>query len=187
MTKTPLVAVSAGGTSDELSSYGIGVEHIEELMVRLTMQLLSDGCRVAYGGTMGVTGHHLTENLIRATESWHSESLAQGIDVNNVSTWPLANYSAWPYYLNITKDARAKLIGICHFIDVDPLDITRSTLTELRMEDTKDPKKPGLSPTSRLNAARALTQMRNVASKDTDLRIVWEVRSKVRQVGYREF
>lgn len=38
-----LIALSAGGNNDELATHGLGVEHVEELMVRLSMKLLKDG------------------------------------------------------------------------------------------------------------------------------------------------
>jgi len=55
-----LIALSAGGMNDELAVHGIGLEHMEELMVRMAMRLLADGHRLSFGGTLGDPEKDLT-------------------------------------------------------------------------------------------------------------------------------
>ena len=160
------IALSAGGKSAELAAHGLGTEHIDELMVRLARKLLKDGHRLAFGGTIGVSGQTLTENLIDAALSWLDEDSARKSDVKEPETWPLVNYSAWPFYKQVTNERRAQLVGVCRFVDVDPPSISQPELTA-SVDDLS------VNPQARLHAADALTAMREQSAQETDLRIVW--------------
>ncbi len=157
-----LIALSAGGSKEELAVDGIGEEHVEELMVRLAMKLLSDGHRLAFGGTLGIAGRPLTQFLIDTAQKWLDEESASKVDVTKPETWPLVNYSAWPNYVNIGEEQRAKLVGICQFVDIDPPGVARADLAA-----ATDP--------ALINryAADAMSAMRERSALETDLRIVW--------------
>jgi len=157
-----LIALSAGGINSELAAHGIGEEHVEELMVRIAMRLLADGHRLSFGGTMGVAGQPLTEHLIETCQKWLAEESASQVDVTQPTTWPLVNYSAWPNYSKITQEQRARLVGICHFVDVDPVGVTRAQL-----DTVNDPA------AIKRHSANALSAMRERSAKETDLRVVW--------------
>lgn len=162
-----LIALSAGGKNNELATHGIGEEHVEELMVRMAMRLLADGHRLSFGGTLGVAGQPLTEHLIETCQKWLAEESAGQVDVTQPTTWPLVNYSAWPNYCRITEEQRARLVGICRFVDVDPPEISRSELDSLT-----DP-----AAVNRYSAD-ALSAMRERSASEADLRIVWGGRIK---------
>lgn len=162
-----LIALSAAGLNSELAAHGIGLEHVEELMVRMAMRLLADGHRLSFGGTLGDPGKDLTKYLIETAERWLDDDAAQKVDVTKPETWPLVNYAAWPHYKNITEEQRARLVGICQFINIDPPGVPESVL--------KAELEPGVE---KKHNANALTAMRERSAHDADLRIVWGGRIK---------
>lgn len=169
-----LVALSAGGKPDELAAQGIGIEHVQELMVRLSMKLLRDGHRLAFGGVMSKNARDfvgrgqpsLTDALIDTARNWLDETSAQQCDVNQPESWPLTNYAAWPFYTEISGEQRAQLVGICRFIDVDPRWVEQAELDAM-VENWQE------NPRARRYTADALTAMRDRSTLETDLRIVW--------------
>ena len=162
-----LVALSAGGLNSELAAHGIGLEHVEELMVRMGMRLLADGHRLSFGGTLGDPTKDLTKYLIETAERWLDDEAAKKVDVTKPETWPLVNYSAWPHYKKITEEQRARLVGICQFINIDPPGVPLDVLTTVV--------DPALE---KKHNASALTAMRERSAQDADLRIVWGGRIK---------
>ena len=162
-----LIALSAGGKNHELAPQGIGEEHVEELMVRMSMRLLADGHRLSFGGTLGIANQPLTEYLIDACQKWLDKESASQVDVTRPMTWPLVNYSAWPHYSNISEEQRARLVGICQFVDIDPKGVTRSQLDAATDSATRN-----------RYGADALTTMRELSAREADLRVVWGGRIK---------
>ncbi len=161
-----LIALSAGGSNRELAEQGLGIEHINELMIRMAMRLLREGHRMAFGGTLGVSSQALTEFLIHAAESWLNEESPNRSEVTLSESWPLMNWSAWPYHTFITDEQRAALVGICHFVNVDPSGVRKASL-DAALQDWE------AKPRARLYTADALSAMRDQSTRDTDLRIVW--------------
>jgi hypothetical protein len=158
-----LIALSAGGDAKELSAQGLGMEHINEMMVRLSMKLLSDGHRLAYGGTLGTPSQPLmTQALINTAQNYLHQKMARVIDVTDSKTWPLINYSAWPHYKNILAEQRALLVGVCNFIDVDPEGVSPEMLKLASEKSVIERYK-----------ADALSAMREKSAVECDLRIVW--------------
>lgn len=161
-----LIALSAGGSNDELAAQGLGIEHVNELMIRMAMRLLREGHRMAFGGTLGVSSQALTEFLIHAAESWLNEESPNHSEVTRSESWPLMNWSAWPFHTFISDEQRAALVGICHFVNVDPSGVRKASLDAAVQDWEKNPR-------ARLYAADALSAMREQATRETDLRIVW--------------
>jgi len=128
---TSLIALSAGGADKELAPYGLGMEHIDELMVRVAKTLLAGGHRLSFGGTLGNAEQDLTRYLIEAAQNWLDDASAKKCDVTRPQTWPLVNYSAWPYYRFIDDEQRARLVGVCQFINIDPDGLPESELKRL--------------------------------------------------------
>lgn len=160
------IVLSAGGDRNELAAHGLGEEHLNELMVRMAMQLLRAGHRLAFGGTLGDPTQRLTQQLIDTATNWVGDEMAKSCDVNKPETWPLTNYSAWPFHTTITDVQRARLVGICRFITIDPPKSSQDDLVKLLPDWKKNSQ-------ARLRAADALSAMREVSTRETDLRIVW--------------
>lgn len=161
-----LIALSAGGKPQELAAQGLGIEHVRELMVRLSMKLLRNGHRLAFGGILGRDDQSLTEALIDTAQNWLDEGSAKECDVTRPETWPLTSYSAWPFYTSISQEQRARLVSICRFVNVDLNGVDKSSLGDA-VEKWYD------NPQARRYVADALTAMRERSAKEADLRIVW--------------
>ncbi|MCY2968731.1 MAG: hypothetical protein NT069_34750 [Planctomycetota bacterium] len=169
-----LIGLSAGGDKIELAEEGLGLEHIEELMVRLAMRLLQQEFRLAFGGNLVEEEAPLTEHLINAALNWQSnrpvpskqDPRGETVEVNNPSTWPLLNYSAWPQSLKIDPQRQARLVGVCEFRMVRPKDTSEAELLRFSTDLEHDP-------AARRRNADALTEMRVQSTVACDLRIVW--------------
>jgi hypothetical protein len=157
-----LIAISSGGDNDELAEQGIGMDHVEEMSVRLSRRLLSDGHRLAWGGTLGDPNQRLTMRLIDSAHQWVDENAASQVDVTKPDTWPLVNYSAWDLYKSISDEQINKLVGICNFVKIDPPSVAEAELLASL--------EPGRATRLRSDA---LTAMRKFSSAQVDLRIVF--------------
>lgn len=161
-----LIALSAGGDDRELAEQGIGMEHVNELMVRISRSLLCSGRRLAFGGTLGDGKNELTRYLIETAQNWLDEGAASECDVIDPETWPLVNYSAWPYHTFISEPQRANHVGVCHFIDINPPGVPDNELTAL-LENWKT------EPQAQVYIGNSLSRMRERSTRDSHLRIVW--------------
>jgi|GEM_PF-836950 len=186
-----LIALSSNGSSVELADVGLGVEHCDELMVRLAMRLLNQNQRLAFGGTLtqsrsepdepGSQSHRCTsklaEHLISAALNWQSEQSESGFEneshttrasqsnVTKPETWPLLNYSAWPNYRNLAPEWKANLVGVCHFRNIRPSDFSDAEVLGFSA-DLNDP-------LTRRRHADALTEMHRASAKECHFRVVW--------------
>ena len=62
MTKGKFIVLAAGGKNRELERYGIGIEHVNEFVVRLARPLLQKGHRLVFGGSLNRPDEDLTQN-----------------------------------------------------------------------------------------------------------------------------
>ncbi len=177
MSKTAkLIALSAGGDDRELAAHGLGMEHVNELMVRLARQLLRDNHRLAFGGALGVPDAELTEMLISAALGWLSEDMAESADVRHPSSWPLVNYTGWPHDTLITPQRQAALVGVCQFVSVPPRGVKADELDALSAAGGTPEVRLEMWHTdlmTRRYMADALTRMRKLLTRCTALRMVW--------------
>lgn len=170
--KSLLIGLSAGGIQEELSDHGYGLEHINELMVRISRRLLSDGHQLAFGGTLGDSDNTLTDSLIDAALGWIEDEAAKRVEITKPSAWPLVNYSPWPFHTRVTTERRASLVGICRFENVDPDGVAPEDL-QRELDAWNASGQSELTPLGSLYYANALTAMRKRAAIETDMRIVW--------------
>ena len=161
-----LIALSAGGDDTELASDGVGVEHIDELMIRFSMRLLRDGHRLSFGGSLGNPDEPLTQHLIDTAIKWQDDEDSHQAIPSDPETWPLINYSGWPYYTFIDPETKARQIGICQFDEVSPKNVSSEELASLK-KDWKE------NPAARRRNADSLTLMRQRSAEQATLRIVW--------------
>ncbi len=168
------IALSAGGLDDELAAHGVGMEHVNELMARMARQLLQDGHRLVFGGTLGVPDEELTTLLIDAALGWLGENAAP-VCVTEPSSWPLVNYTGWPHYTLISPAQKAELVGVCDFVEVLPPDIQADQLAPLcAVEETRAERleRWRTDLTTRRYIAEVLTHMRQHLTQCAALRIV---------------
>jgi hypothetical protein len=171
------IVLSAGGAAEELAEHALGMEHVDELMVRLSRKLLQGGSQLAYGGILGDSKAQLTERLIDAALGWLRKESAKKCEITTPESWPLVNYAAWPYHTFVSLERRAELVGVCRFVDVPPLPATADELKRLQEIWQTDRQ-------ARRYTADSLTRMREKSTRETDLRIVWGARFVVPQAGW---
>jgi hypothetical protein len=160
-----LIALSAGGDDDELAERGLGMEHVDELMVRVAKKLLNTGNRLCFGGTLGISEKKLTQYLIETAQNWLDNAAASECDVTNPATWPLVNYAAWPHHTLISEKQRANQVGVCQFTDINPPGVPDARL--------KVPKNWKTNSQAQVYIGDSLSEMRDQSTRDSDLRIVW--------------
>lgn len=165
-TNRKLIALSAGENNEELAAQGIGTEHIDELLIRFSMRLLRDGHRLSFGGSLGEPDKPLTQHLIDTALRWLDDEEPKGTEVSKPETWPLLNYSGWPYYTSINAEVRALQVGVCQFINVPPENVSSEELDSL-IKDWKE------NPVARKRNADSLSLMRKKSAEQASLRIVW--------------
>jgi len=161
-----LIALSAGGDDDELAGRGLGMEHVDELMMRVAKKLLRTGNRLSFGGTLGDSRQKLTQYLIETAEDWLDDHAASEGDVTKPETWPLLNYSAWPFHTFISEQQRANLTGDCGFEDINPAGVPEPDLQQ-HLKDWKT------DPQAQIFIGDSLSAMREQSTRDSHLRITW--------------
>lgn len=171
--KPLLVALSAGGAERELAQHGLRGEHIDETMVRIVMRVLSAGHRLAFGGTLNDPQLTLSKQMINTTLRWANLKALDGDRsrsreyLKDPSLWPLVNYSAFPYYNSLAPQQEAGWIGFCQIIRVPPKCKLNDEDSHAKFESLELRRD-----LAKLNAD-ALSRMRKISTRCSDLRIVW--------------
>lgn len=114
------VSVSGIGNNSELQPYGMGCEHLEELLSRLTIALLTKNCQLILGGTLAKLDRAATVNLLDIAQTWLPEETLRRILLSSPHTWPFQNFLQWPDCENLTPEHHASLAGVCHLQTVFP-------------------------------------------------------------------
>lgn len=176
MTAPARVALSGGGDNAELAPFGVGMEHVDELMVTIARELLSAGISLAFGGTLQppdpaaprTDGPNLTESLVEVARGWYRQERAPGPTASGSTapeaTWPLHGYLAWPNASALTRARQASLVGIASFEEVLPPGEDKARL------DALSPTQDRLE--RALHYGRALTAMREKSTAETAVRVV---------------
>ena len=161
-----IVGLSGGGSDHDVNRAGIGAKHVSEMMVRLTRRLVEVGIQVRYGGTLSNPRENLTRVLIDVAKGWDRVSSQQRKNSTDTpQLTPLVNYAAWPFYGDIQPRQRARLTGICQFINVNP----DGSSTPL-LEPANSPAKGTRDYAVRL--ADALSAMRSLSASACHVRVV---------------
>lgn len=131
-TSSPLVAISVSFERDNLLARGLGLDHLKELLVRLTRPLLRQGVSLAYGGHWDEREDNFTYELLRlvsaeqADETEHRMASAPPATIGKEclpekpSAGRMINHTAWPHYLKITPSIEAQWINCCRIVRVTP-------------------------------------------------------------------
>ncbi|MEY3174937.1 MAG: hypothetical protein RLZZ436_2851 [Planctomycetota bacterium] len=143
------VSVSGIGNDSELQPHGIGCEHLEELLSRLTIALLRNNCQLILGGTLAKLNRTATTRLLDMAQTWLPEKTLRDISLAKPKTWPLQNYLQWPDCEQLTPEHHASLAGVCRMHPIYP---------------------PGLPPASLIGQMDASTLLRYGADSTRILR-----------------
>ena len=130
--RPPLIAIAISFERDNLLERGLGLDHLKELLVRLTRPLLRQGISLAYGGNWDEQEGNFTYELLRlvsaekAVEAEHQMvdglpgDTAQPPPAARPSAGRLINHCPWPNYLKITPAIEAQWINCCRIVRVTP-------------------------------------------------------------------
>ncbi len=130
--RPPLIAIAVSFERDKLLARGLGLDHLKELLVRLTRPLLRQGISLAYGGNWDDQEENFTYELLRlvsaekAVEAEHQMvdsspgNATQAQPAPRPSAGRLINHSAWPNYLKITPAIEAQWINCCRIVRITP-------------------------------------------------------------------
>ncbi len=172
-----LVGLSASGGDNDVRSAGIGMTHVNDLMVRMTQRLLQDGHRVAYGGTLNDMSNNLTKAVFEAAATFvDGNSFAEVNESashphpasDRLSRPPIVNYAAWPHTKYISTQVRGQQLGLCGFELIEP-----ETFKNKRLSDPAFPSESHLEKKEALWASQALTRMRAKMADDCEVRILF--------------
>lgn len=126
------VSVSGIGDDRELQPHGLGTEHLEELLSRVTIALLGQNCQLILGGTLAKVDRTATSRLLDMAQTWLSKQTLKNISLANPNSWPLQHYLQWPDCEQLTPEHHASLAGICRLQAVYPPGLpTDSVIREL--------------------------------------------------------
>jgi hypothetical protein len=148
MTGEKIIGVSISKSPD-LARFGLGQEHLNEMMVNVARTVLHLGTEdrlvsLAYGGDLRPGG------FLRILFP-----LARGEDPS-LRDWNGHLYSvlAWPYYLDLSKSEEAELINSCRFVRVTPADAGLKGVDGDRKPADDD------APEAKYQVSRCLSRMR---------------------------
>jgi len=121
-----LIAVSISFERENLLARGLGLDHLKELLVRLSRPLLRQGIDIAYGGHWGEQEGNFTYELLHLVDAEKTIEAEHRI----VATKPegsrqspvgrLINHSAWPGYRLISPTKEAQWINCCRIVRITP-------------------------------------------------------------------
>ncbi|MFM7830816.1 MAG: hypothetical protein ACKPJD_03460, partial [Planctomycetaceae bacterium] len=123
----PKVALSGIGDNSELQPHGLGCEHLEELLARLTVALLKNNSQVILGGSLARLDRTATTALIELAQTWIPEETLKLVSLGYPQTWPFQNFLQWPDCEQLTPENHAELAGICRIHSVMPRELSPET------------------------------------------------------------
>ncbi|MFN9287314.1 MAG: hypothetical protein ACK6EB_04530, partial [Planctomyces sp.] len=115
------------GDNSELQPHGLGCEHLEELLARLTVALLKNNSQVILGGSLARLDRTATTDLIELAQTWIPEETLKLVSLGYPETWPFQNFLQWPDCEQLTPEHHAQLAGICQIRSVLPRELTAET------------------------------------------------------------
>lgn len=113
----PLVAISVGNAEEQLE-LGFGEEHLAEALVRAARLLLRAGCDLAYGGDLRPQG--FTQLLLALVRAEGADRAVGAKVPKGAELRRLVNFLPWPAHRELTADHKARDLGVCRFVRVDP-------------------------------------------------------------------
>ena len=112
-----VIAFSISYQRDNMLARGMGLEHMNELLIRLARPLLRDGASLAYGGNWKETEDNFVFPLLRLVSAEQEDNSLGGPD-SSVQIGMLYNHSPWPENLRITPGIEAQWINCCRVVRI---------------------------------------------------------------------
>lgn len=116
-----VIGFSVSYERSTLLARGLGLEHLREMLLRLARPFLRQGASLAYGGNWRPSEDNFTYDLLRLISAEQEDvNVASSDSVASIGR--LYNFSAWPFYLDITPQIEAQWINCSRIIRVTQSD-----------------------------------------------------------------
>jgi hypothetical protein len=147
------------GDSEDISSEGMSMLHLQDITVEIARYLLASGYRIIYGGDIRYDKEFNFAELLKDI------SLTYRSDYKDKSVM-IENYVAFPLYKKLDASLKAKLSEVVKFVEVKPpsaLKIKAENYIQVLNRETK---------MDRYFFAECLTEMRQKMNTRLDCRII---------------
>lgn len=152
-----VIGLSVSYQRENLLARGLGLEHLRELLLRLSRPLLRHGASLAYAGHWRETEDNFTYDLLRMINAEQEDNSHGGADTG-LNIGRLYNHSPWPDFLDITPRIEAQWINSCRIVRIS------QELAGIASDDrVSDGESQPDSNRARLNVALVLSAMRRMA------------------------
>ena len=112
-----VVGFSISHEKENLLARGLGLEHLQEMVIRLARTVLRNNHNLAYGGDWGERPENFTYLLLNMISAEQQDQ--QNDSENQQKIGRLYNHLAWPFYLAVTPEIEAKWIDSCQIARID--------------------------------------------------------------------
>ncbi len=157
------IGFSVSYQRENLLARGFGLDHIQELLLRLARTVLRREGNLAYGGNWIEGEENFTYKLLELVRG-EQQDVNPGSADSPRSIGKLYNHSAWPNYLDITAGIEAQWINSCRI-----LRITQEKAGLTANETVPDSEARNKSARAVFNAAVTLSAMRRLMMKRCSL------------------
>ena len=161
-----LIGISISYERDNLLSRGLGIEHLRELLLRLSRPLLRHSGSLAYGGHWQDTEDNFTFELLRLVSAERLDTSAGDNGGTPQTVGQLFCYSAWPRHYKISKSMEAQWMNCCRVLRISQ---SRAGLKQKDQLPKADPDKmtpedrDKIVPRLAFNSAVTLSAMRRIS------------------------
>ena len=186
--KDHVVAFSISYQRDNMLARGMGLEHLNELLLRLGRYILRQKGRLAYGGNWKDTEDNFMFPLLRLVSA---EQQDQSLDAAVADGDPaqsdfdrdvrLYNHLPWPYYMDVTRNTEAQWINCCRIIR-----ITQQRAGIPDAEVVPDANADQANPRTSFNKAVTLSAMRRLMMQPMFVRHSRRAMAEENSPGYRQ-
>jgi hypothetical protein len=159
------VAFSISHHRNNLLQRGMGLEHLQELLIRLARLILRQGASLAFGGHWKDTEDNFMFPILRLISAEQEDNSLGGPD-SNLRIGKLYNHSAWPSYLDVTPSIEAQWINCCRIVRITQ---QIAGISEANLVDDDDVKEA--NPKVRFNGAVTISAMRRLMMDQMQIQI----------------
>lgn len=150
--KQGVIAFSVSYEPRNLLARGLGLDHLKDLVTRVSRPLLRNNLSLAYAGHWKESDENFTYHFLRLISAEQEDNSLNGPDTNR-TIGKLYNHSAWPHYLAVTPRIEAQWINCCRVVRMTQQQAGLADLVADQNADQKDDR-------TTFNAAVTLSVMR---------------------------
>ena len=154
-----VIAFSISYERESLLARGMGLDHLQELCIRLARPIVRQSASLAYGGNWVETEENFTYKLLQLISAEQEDNSHQKRQGPDTTIGRLYNHSCWPHYLRVTPRIEAQWINSCRVIRFTQQEAGFAANQIVRDDETDSRIKAG-DARATFNAAATLSAMR---------------------------